>query len=159
MSIISIVIFTSAITRGVSLDQNCTGYLKRAADANTVETAKEQLQVAIQYLEDNDMTKGHTSVLWKTPDEDVGFWYKNLKASHLELSRVDSTTTQLVRTNLLMKLRETLLDGGKEGETLTSPPGLSRFPNNGAWAIALLAASAMVIGVFILGCSIWQEDD
>ena len=106
LSVLALSIFTITIIKNVSLIQNCTGYLKRASDANTVEIAKEQLQKAIQYLEANNLTNGYTSVLWKTPSEDVEFWYKNLKASESELMKVDSTATSLARTNLLMKLRE-----------------------------------------------------
>ena len=68
--------------------------------------------------------------------EDVGFWYQNLKASLGELEQVSSTATQLEKSNLLIKLRETLLDQGKEGISITSPDGISRFPLNTAYAIA-----------------------
>jgi hypothetical protein len=132
--------------KNVHLEQNCTGYLKRAADANTVETAKEQLQRAIYYLEENNITSGYTSILWKTPDEDIYFWYKNLKQSESELLKVDSTTSALEKANLLMKLRETLLDNGKEGDSLTYPDGLSRYPNNSMWGVLLTFA---LISVFV----------
>jgi len=50
LAVLALSIFAIRITKSVSMKQNCTGYLKRAADANTVETAKEQLQKSIQYL-------------------------------------------------------------------------------------------------------------
>ena len=68
--------------------------------------------------------------------EDVGFWYQNLKASLGELDQVSLTASQLEKSNLLIKLRETLLDQGKEGISITSPDGISRFPLNTAYAIA-----------------------
>ena len=144
-------IFGITIKKSVSLDQNCTGYLKRAADANTVETAREQLQKSIQYLEANGLTKGYTSVLWKTPDEDIEFWYKNLKASENELSRVDSTASILERTNLLMKLKETLMDSGEKNDRVTVPEGLSRYPNNGMWGTLMWLAILTLFGLFIWG--------
>jgi hypothetical protein len=150
----SVIIFGIVIFKGISLDQNCTGYLKRAADANTVETAKDQLQRAIYYLEENNITSGYTSVLWKTPDEDIHFWYNNLKQSEAELSKVDSTTSALEKTNLLMKLRETLLDNGKEGDNLTYPDGLSRYPNNAMWGVLLtFALISVLVFVVTLGIS------
>ena len=151
----SIIIFGAVIFKGISLDQNCTGYLKRAADANTVETAKEQLQKAIHYLEQNNLTDGYTSVLWITPDEDIEFWYKNLKASEAELLKVDSTTSALEKTNLLMKLRETLLDHGDGGgDELTYPDGLSRHPNNWGWGFLLWVAVIFLVVFFVtLGIS------
>lgn len=148
LAILALSIFAIKITKDVSMNQNCTGYLKRAADANTVETAKEQLQKSIQYLESNNLTKGYTSVLWKTPDEDIEFWYKNLKASESELMKVDSTTGSMEKTNLLMKLRETLLDNG---DKLTVPNGLSRYPNNRMWGILTCLAMLIIIGLTFWG--------
>ena len=82
--------------------------MERASNANTIETAIEELNSSIGYLEENKLTTGYTSVFYRTPDEDISFFYKNLVDSRDELMKVDSTTTQLERTNLLMKLRETL---------------------------------------------------
>lgn len=95
------------IYNGVVFDIHCEGHLKRAADANTIEMASKELVDAIKYLEDNKMTEGYTSVLWKTPAADVGFFYQNLKSSLEELKKVTPETAQLERTNVLMKLRET----------------------------------------------------
>lgn len=148
LAIISTVLFLVLggfyIVLSVQLDQNCTGYLKRAADANKVETAQKELEKAITYLEANNLTDGYTSVLWRTPNEDIGFWYNNIKESYDELSKVDENTTPLERSNLLMKLRETLLDNGEKGTTLTYPRGISRYPNNGLmgtllWVFGLTA--------------------
>jgi hypothetical protein len=139
------------IYNAVVFNIHCTGHLKLASDANTVEMAQKELAIAIKYLEDHNMTEGYTSVLWKTPSEDVGFWYQNLKAAHAELGKVNSETTQLERTNVLMKLRETLLDHGKNGDTVTAPDGISVFPNNtgvfvSGWIVFIMAG----IGVILL---------
>jgi len=148
--ILALSIFGVVIVRSIQLRQNCTGYLKRAADANTVENAKEQLSIAISYLEAHNLISGYTSVLWKTPDEDIGFWYNNLKTSYEELSKVDSTTSALEKSNILMKLRETLIDNGEKGDSMTIPNGLSRYPHN------LLFGVLMWIGFFVLiGGIIW----
>lgn len=148
-----VVVFGAATVKSIDLKQNCTGYLKRAADANTVETAKVELGKALRFLEMNDMTKGYTSVLWKTADEDVGFWYENLKASERELMKVREESASMERTNLLMKLRETLLDNGEKGDELTVPDGLSRFPNNAMWGILLWTASLVGTGLLTWGAS------
>lgn len=139
--IISCVIFSFIFIKSINLEQGCTGYLKRSADANTVELASRELNRSIEYLENNRLTKDYTSVLYRTPDEDIEFWYLNLKECQDELSKVDSTTTQLEKTNLLMKLRETLTDEGERGTKLTVPEGLSRYPYNTMLAIF------MIIGV------------
>ncbi len=115
----------------ISFTQNCDGYLERAANANTVETAKKELGIAVDYLEKNGLTSGYTSVFYKTPDEDIGFWYQNLKASLEELATLPENSTPLEKTNVLMKLRETLIHHGSEGgESVTVPSGISRYPSN-----------------------------
>lgn len=147
--IIALSIFIGLIVQSVTLNQNCTGYLKRAANANTVEIAKQELRTAIKYLEENNLTSGYTSILWKTPDEDIEFWYNNLKASEMELSKVDSTTSSLEKTNILMKLRETLIDNGDKGDRLTIPAGLYKYPYNLGWAILLTLSILACVGIII----------
>ena len=142
--LISIVIFGMRISKGIELKQNVTGYLKRAADANTINLAEEELSKAIGYLESNDLTSGYTSILWKTPDEDIEFWYRNLKASQVELQNLNSESA-LEKTNVLIKLRETLVDQGEKTK-VTVPQGLSVYPNNKLWA--LLMTIAIVAGFF-----------
>lgn len=142
---------TTCSVNAVKFDQNCTGYLKRAADANTVEIAKSELTKTIDYLETNNITKGYTSVFYETPDEDISFWYNNLKASQLELSKVNDSTSALEKTNLLMKLRETLLDSGEKGDHLTIPDGLWRYPNNLLFGILFwISLLSLFIGLLLI---------
>lgn len=58
----------------IQFNMNVTDYLERASNSNTVETAKRELDIALKYLEDNNLTSGYTSVFYRTPDEDIGFW-------------------------------------------------------------------------------------
>jgi hypothetical protein len=118
------------IVSGVNFDRNCEGYLKRAADASTVAIAKIQLDKAIEYIDKNGLTRGYTSIFYTTPDEDIGFWYNNIKSARTELQKVTAETTLLEKTNILMKLRETLLDNGETGSSVTVPNGISIYPNN-----------------------------
>lgn len=134
--------------KSIRFDIDCGGHLKRAADANSVELATQEMEVVMSYLEREGHTSGYTSVLWRTPDEDVGFWYQNLKSALDELKRVKPDTTPLERTNILMKLRETLLDSGKDGASITVPPGISVFPNNTPYFIwGWLSFVAFCVGV------------
>lgn len=123
------------IYQRIEMNKNCIGYLKQAADANTINVAKAQLSKSLNYLEKNSMTTGYTSILYNTPNEDVGFWYSNLKISYNELSKIDSNSSSLEKTNILMKLRETILDNNEKGDSVTVPPGLARYPYNLLWAI------------------------
>jgi hypothetical protein len=103
---------------------------------NTIELANQELTKALDYLEANNLTSGYTSIIWQTPDEDIEFWYKNLKASQNELQKLVSNSA-LERTNVLIKLRETLLDVGEKTK-VTVPKGLAVYPNNTLWAILLI---------------------
>jgi hypothetical protein len=146
--LVSLIIFGMRISKGIELKQNVTGYLKRAADANTIKLANEELTKSIKYLESKNLTTGYTSILWKTPDEDIDFWYRNLKASQSELSNLKSESA-LEKTNVLIKLRETLLDSGEKSK-VTVPKGLAVYPNNKLWAfLTLIAILAGFIGFMI----------
>lgn len=137
--------------KSVTLNRECTGLLKRAADSNSVDLAKGQLDKAITWLEGNNLTTGYTSIFYRTPDEDIEFWYKNLKTCQVELSKVDSTTTALERSNILMKLRETLLDNNPNNTVVTYPEGLYVYPNNIQWFILnILLFINIILGVAFL---------
>ena len=139
---------SAAIVRGIQFDRGAEGYLKRAADANTVELAETQLGIAVDYIEKKDLTKGYTSVIYRTPDEDVGFWYTNLKISLEELQALDSASTVLERSNMLMKLRETLIDDSGSGVRITTPAGISLFPMNTGFAIwGLIGTTLLLVGI------------
>jgi len=145
--LISIVIFGMRISKRIVFKQNVSGYLKRAATANTIQLAHEQLTKALDYLEAENLTSGYTSVLYETPDEDIDFWYRNLKASQIELKNLNSESA-LEKTNVLIKLRESLLSGEKG--RVTVPQGLSVYPNNKMWAaLIFFALSASFFAIMI----------
>ena len=119
------------IVKYVSFNLGCEAYLKRAANANTVELAKGELEKAIDYIEQNNMTEGIVSIFLKNPANDMGFWYNNIKSAHEELSNLPEESTPLEKTNVLMKLRESLTDSDESGGTaVISPMGLEIYPNN-----------------------------
>lgn len=114
----------------VQFNMNVTDYLERASNSNTVETAKKELDIALKYLENNNLTSGYTSVLYRTPDEDIGFWYSNLKEASDELGKVNNKTSALERSNLLLKLRETITNAGQNGNYVIKPQGIEIYPYN-----------------------------
>lgn len=133
----------------VEFNQNCTGYLKQAADANTIELAIDRLDKAIDYVELQDWTDGYTSILWRTEDENIGFWYKNLKASRIELEKA-LCSTQMEQTNVLMKLRETLTDNNENGTYITYPSGLWKYPHNMEFSVFAWIIHIILIVMWIL---------
>ncbi|MDR0283128.1 MAG: hypothetical protein LBI53_07785 [Candidatus Peribacteria bacterium] len=134
----------------VQFDRNCEGYLKRAADANNIELASRELAEALKYMQNHDLTFGYTSILYTTPDEDMGFWYKNTESAWQQLLRLDpETISDLEESNILMKLRETLCDNTSSGPSITAPPGISIYPNNALWCILAWLSVICAIGGFI----------
>lgn len=141
------------IYKRIVFDIHCTSHLKLAADSNTVEMAKNELKIAIDYLEERGLTSGNTSIFYDSPVNDLDFWYKNLKSSYEELNKITANTSQLERTNVLMKLRETILDHGTDGDMVTVPSGIAVYPWQGVWFfLGFVNISLIVLGflIFIL---------
>lgn len=132
--IISLIVPAIVTVKSIQFNQQCSGYLKQAADANTVELALDRVNLALGYIESHNLTNGYTSVLWRTEDENIGYWYQNIKACQKELEN-NLEASSLEKSNVLMKVRESLTDDGEKGTELTVPPGISRYPNNLVYGI------------------------
>lgn len=144
---------TARVIKAISFDQNCGQYLKRAADANSIEMAKEELGIAISYAESHGLIEGTVSIFLHQPKNDIGYWYRNMKEAYKELEEVPEDTSRMEKTNILMKLRETLTDEGENGVEVTIPDGISIYPNNVSyflWSIISFIATC-IFGVLWLG--------
>ena len=146
----------SRVYRDVIFERQVTGRIKRAADANSVKLAKQELEAVLKFLDLGNVKEGYTSILYTTPDEDVTFWYNNLLTCYQQLKDLSVDTKQSEQDMVLMKLRQTLLDhdGGKE--VVTQPKGISIFPNNTVWAFWGIFGSLLgIVGaiLFMLGCT------
>jgi len=139
------------IWSSVTFEYNCEAYLKRAADASTVEMAKTELSKAIKYSEDNNLTSGIVSIFLKNPKNDVGFWYNNMKQAYIELDTLPANSSSLEKTNVLMKLRESLTDQGKDNVNVTFPSGISIYPHNVAFFWLTLILLILCVGFWL-----WQ---
>lgn len=142
--LVFIAILITATIFKIQLNQRCLGHLKRAADANTIELALSEMNIAIDYLKEKDMTTGYTSILYKTPDEDIAFWYNNLVSSRNELLKVQDAN-HFEKTNELMKLRESLTDTQEGNTILTYPNGLHKYPHNLLFCLIISISSLMFI--------------
>lgn len=151
-----IAILTGCITpvicgiKSIQFNQQCSGFLKQAADANTAEIALERINKALDYIEEHKLTSGYTSVFWTTEDENVGFWYDNIKACQKELEGC-LESSQLEKSNVLMKVRESLTDVDDTGTSLTVPDGISRYPDNFSYGILrTISVLLLVLGFIII---------
>jgi len=149
-----------AFMNHLKFEQGCFGHLTRVGHANTIEAAKEELESAISFLEKERITEGYTAIFegLKTPDEDIAFWYKNLKASAQQLEKIPKDVSALERSNVLLKLRETVIHAGAKGEDLVCPPGLARYPNNLTWIVTLIVSGILAFAGFITGYYAIERD-
>lgn len=112
-----------SIVKGVQFSANCGDYLELAADSNNIDLAEKHLSTAISYLESHGLTHGYTKIFIYKPTNDIGLWYENLKTAQTQLQEMQASEyTELEQSNMLMKLRETILDN--DG-MLTHPVGIS----------------------------------
>lgn len=148
--LIPIIVYGIAIVKTIQMDSNCIGYLKMAADANSVELANKHLTSAINYLEQHGLTNGTTHFFIYKPTNDIGLWYENLKSAQIQLreSCEREDLTELEESNMLMKLRETLLDS--EG-TITHPAMISFYPAHIGWTLAIWLIWLLFVAAFFLG--------
>lgn len=138
------------IVNAVNFDLNCKAYLKRAADANTVEMAIVELERAIAYADQNKLTDGIVSIFLKNPANDIGFWYNNIKAAHAELESLPPDAAPLEKTNVLMKLRESLTDRNDGNTDVNHPEGISVYPRNTPYFWWCLISAAGLCAFWIL---------
>lgn len=150
--ILSLFCFVLPIRNAIFFKIDVKDYLKRSADASSVEIAQIELSKAIKACEEKGYTDGYTSIFYRTPDEDVSFWYNNLVAANedlkLAVAQKDSLS-RLEESNVLMKLREVLTDNGDSGTKITVPRGLCHYPNNGLIAILFFSGTCLFFGGFL----------
>lgn len=133
--VMALVWTTGRVVGCVTYDIEVGDRLKRASDANSIELATQELDAALRGIKSRRLTTGYTSILYRTPDEDLSFWYRNIVSAQQELVQLPKDSTPLEKTNVLMKLRETLLDSGESGPHVTAPSGISIYPNNTLYSV------------------------
>lgn len=160
--IISALSFLSFIGTEIYLEtkfkKNCSQYIELAARSTTVELAKENLAKAISYAEENNLTSGNTGVFVKYPNNDIGFWYKNLVETYASLEKLDGSSA-LENSNVLMKL-ESLTEQTDDGRTVIYPDNIYEYPHQVLllwWGI--LSAIFLLISVlaFLAKFSVYYE--
>jgi hypothetical protein len=156
--LLSILVFVVAlgyhVIAGIQFNRDYKGHLKRAADANSIQMAEKELALCLRYLDDRSLdtesgrNRGriddHTSILYSTPDQQISFHYDNISASLNELRAVMAKgegASALERSNVLIKLRESLIDHSGDGVHVTYPAGLDVYPDNTTLAVALVISA------------------
>ena len=136
-------------------------FLKLAADAPTLQLAERYLSTAVRNMEARGWTTGSTALIFKTPRRDIGFWYQNTSGALGDvqaLLAVEATLTPVDRSNALVKLRETLMDG----PALTFPEWVELAPHNALFFWTILLGSigsvySVLVGLRILAHVPWAR--
>ena len=146
---VSFIVPFIVLVKTIQFNQDCKGYLKQCSNASSVELALERLNKALDYIENNNLTHGYTSVLWKTENDNIGYWYNNLKTCQTELQQATTSNDQLLKTNVLMKVRETITDQDEYGTFVTVPNGIVKYPNNLLYGILLWISIIIICSNFL----------
>ena len=158
-SVVGMVLSTAALViSDIQFSRNYVGHLKRAGDAVSLELAEKELTTAVAYLEAHNLhtvagrargcVDDSTNILYSTPANQISFHVDNVTASLVEVREVlaNKSATPLEKSNVLIKLRESLLDNSDAGHSVTCPAGLAIFPHNLGVPLTFILS---FIGVFI----------
>lgn len=132
---------TVRIYKCIVFNKNCTEYISNSAHVNSIKVAKKELDHAILYLEEKNLTEGRVSIVSSQIANDIGYFYENLKVQQEFLdteSKKELNSEE--ETAILMKYRSNIGDytSDKLHFSLNIPDGISIYPNNVAyfwWAI------------------------
>lgn len=141
---VGVIVIVLAVIASLTFDKNFSNSLERASNAATVEVANKELNKAILYLEENQLTTGSTHVLYATPTTDIEYFYNNLKASSDELTKVSGDKgTQLDKSNALLRFHEVVLTSTG---AIDMPDNLDIYPNQRLVVILIVLISLAFLG-------------
>lgn len=139
-----------------NFDNNCTYHVKQALKNPSYESSYDlknsisEMDTAIQYLKDNKLTNGFTSIIDYTDNDDIGSYYNDLLDRDNYLHSLSDTSIEE-----LDKYKKYVKQRNLEYETIHYPEGISVYPHNVLYCIltiifTILAALGLIgIIVFI----------
>ena len=83
--IITIMYIAGAIISTIYFRVKCETPLRKAALAETIPEAKVNLDKAIQFVEQNQLTTGYSSLFFKEDEYNITKWYATLKSAQSEI--------------------------------------------------------------------------
>lgn len=135
----------------IDLTQNITSYIDMAASSSSVETAYDNLLIAVKNAEDRGLTDGYTSALWRTQEESIGEWYKNLKSSLSELEAVNGRPAYESKL-VLDRVQSSLSRYEQYSNTQRyTPAGLAFYPHNLLWGLLRIIAPLILMFALLVG--------
>ena len=110
-------------------DEECAEYIGAAVTSTNIDSSISDLESAISFAEENELTEGYTSIFGSPPGEDVSRWYDSMvdvRDKLEELRRNDFPTVDLVAVDLLKERSFALT----KLHLSAYPKGISVFPHN-----------------------------
>jgi len=132
--IIQVIFITKVIDIGGNFEDKCGKYIYRACDSIDVETARENLAKAIEYLETSNLTSGYTSKLSHSSTQEIAPWFNNLKDCHEILENLNQESTELEKEIALKKVSNSL-------EDFDFPRGIKFYPVEDFYCLIFIAIS------------------
>jgi len=127
------------------------GYLKNASQTDSIPLIKIELKKAMVEIERRGLTSGYTSIIWTTPNDNIGLWYKNLMLLLNQLYYFPDNSSAKEKSKMLMKIKEILIDESKdEKDNLYFPEKVYLFPHNKIVALWGAVSIMMTIIFFFL---------
>ena len=151
--------------RNADFNVFCAQHVERAARSNSIDAARDEIGMAISWLEEKKMVEGYSGVVYQSPSNDIGYWYKNLKEVHARLGgtsgkevkheiSLGGSQMNLVESSIVLeRVQTSLLD--KEG-TLRVPTFISLYPNQKGIFWTMMAGWASAIAGFVM-LALWTS--
>ena len=161
--IIAIMCIASAIISTIYFRVKCETPLRKAALAETLPEAKVNLDKAIQFVEQNWLTTGYSSLFFKDDEYNITKWYATLKSAQREIDILyvkgyDQVEELDALIALLIKL--TNIPENKQcvflNDIVFVPTGLQFVPLYESVWIAFLFSITICT---ILGITVYMEKD
>ena len=140
------------IYAGIQFDQHIENYISQAASSPSPQIAEQKLGVAIAEIDREGLTSCNTGILFTYPTNDLGFWYGRLVDSRALLRRLPPGDSELEVSNTMMRVHESLVSDGKNGQSIVVPEGISIYPHNVLflWWGLLSGLTCCVFGLWAL---------
>ncbi len=76
--------------RYLSFYKGCESFLKNSVYTDSITLTKTELSYAISYLEEKDLTHGRVSIITQDINNDIGYFYENLKEQYMLLVEAEN---------------------------------------------------------------------
>jgi hypothetical protein len=148
--------FTWAITRiakAQRFDDNCVYHLGEAMKStSSADYSKSEMERAVKYIEDRNLTSGFTSIVGNQPDENLSLWYYDIRGKQAYIDHLHDLPSD-VRKDQIADHAEYVNAFNMHRKDVDIPNGISIYPYNTLFFVWSMISIVMllfgIIGVII----------